>query len=122
MTIYNEIFEFESEPRINCFCCGDEHCCFCSENYPFLSNITFSSILLNFNDFLQLNSIDLDYIISQLKTKKYSCPECSSIEDSDYYCLTCEGKHFNGCDFLYHFLSENNIDKKEIEFLKEKIR
>lgn len=123
MSILNEVFEYETEPDIYCFCDHSEsehHCLFCNES-SFSNFISFNNIKNNLKSFLILNDEDFLYIIRQLKKHKYDCPECSSIDDPDYYCLSCEGSFFNGVDFLIYFLKNQKAPENDINLLYEKI-
>lgn len=81
------------------------------ESHVFIRNIE--------NIMNELDDDAISLILSDYKRAKYDCFECSSIEDDQYYCTTCEGDSITEVDRILFELKENGKHKivKKLEHI-----
>lgn len=72
------------------------------ESHVFINNI--DSILSHLDDDVIL------LILNDYKDVVYDCYECSSLDDVQYFCTTCENEQITEVDYILFKLKENNKD------------
>lgn len=113
---FNEAETLMSQTHSSCPRClsvifsneDEYHCPLCLatelENY----NISSTTFIQNIDQIMdKASEEELLHILTEYSRSVYSCPECSCIEDDQYFCTSCEGQRVTEVDFIIRTLIES---------------
>lgn len=116
---FDEAFSSEDYPHTTCLHClkteytketeEHYHCPICLSDDLNYNSIPLHIFISNIENIVKESSpTELSEYLEDFNSVTYECPECSSIEDDQYFCTSCENTTFTVVDYILRVLIDNN--------------
>lgn len=115
---FKDATQNECYPSASCPLCLEEQdplvfeenkdCPVCNQPVDGFNSIPSHLFIKNIEDIIKrCNECDIAYMLTDFNRFTYQCPECSCIEDEQYYCTSCEGSTITEVDYIIKSLLDN---------------